>query len=854
MIGKTLFFWYIFPMKEKKNSKENSLLPELPHFSEEIAHSNRFLSLHTDKKEDLLMLFLALLYKNQKNNAFAVYNFLFSLLEKILPKLEAYAIAKFHFSLTNPPKEEKFLALFQEKFSVEEKQALFTELGKSSLFTSLENQKILQGLQSDTNSSAKNTIQKYLTIPKEQFSDLSKQIKQHIPLKTHVAKGLTNPLAEFQQNLQNSFAPFYPVISADKKLEQEFTDFLRTLKTQEYHIAIVGEGKRGKSSLINALLKQELSTVEESIPQTAVPLEFYFHATEEYYVKFLEEKDTIIQKEKYAAQGLFQPTQPLSSFSYGKKIKIKKQQLADYAQIDGKFTGQTAKIYIGLNHPLLAQGFHISDTPGLNCINTFHDYLTYKESLQADCLIFVVDARKPDSASELNFLREITAKGRVITLIGVITNIDRLNKQEKSHVSMERAALLFNEIKQANPHIEFLGLCPLNPKELMEHFCQQKHLSKTQQENWKIFLSLLEKAISQDNDLKAYQQKITQNAQNFLQIIQNKLETEQREPTALYPANFLQLLEKHEQSLVVALEKYRTQATQLTKSVEKDILAWKQQQEEDLAFFEKKFIQSIQLKAHEFADSLGNDIAKSEKWKDFDQREAKQLAQTLVQEFIQKEEAQLQVWEEKIKIFHEDMHNLSHECLETISLSVNSMGNTNIESTTLNNILIQGNLKMKQLSLFLAGAGSGFVLSASFFNLLTVGSIALAFLGDPISISGLILTGIGAITLHFQGDIQKHKKNILEKKQKKIEAWAKKIRLALEEVLQEKQKELCKQYQTIIEQSFLPSFELLFSETIHIHWYTAFLKQLQLTANTEKQNNRLALESAKQFLSANPIE
>lgn len=853
MIGKTLFFCYIFPMK----SKETDIFPKLPVFSEEIAHSERFLSLTPDKKENILILFFALLYKNQQNNALEVYNFLFSLLEKILREPEAYTIAKFHLCLTtaqNNAQTEKCLSALQKIFSEEEKQILFAELSQSNLFTSQENQKLLQVLQENTSGStnnAKNSLQKILAVPKEQFADFSKQIKQHIPLKAGSAKELTHPLSDFQQKLQNSFAPFYPIISSDKNLEKEFTDFLSTLNTQEYHIALVGEGKRGKSSLINALLKQEISSVEESIPQTAVPIEFYFHETPEYYVECLEEKDFLMQKKLYAKQGIFQPHNENTSFPYGKKIKIKKHELFNYMHIDGKFTGQTAKVFIGLNHALLAQGFHISDTPGFNCVNTFHDYLTHKESLQADCLIFVVDARKPDSASELNFLREITAKGRVITLIGVITNLDRLNKQETCQTSIERAELLFEEIKQRNPHIDFLGLCPLNAKELMEHFCQHKHLSKAQTENWQRFLQLLEKAIQKNDNLAAYQQKITQNAENFLQILQNKLTNREQGTNRLYPANFLQLLEKHEHSLVIALEKYRTQATQLTKSVEKDIAAWKKQQEEELNRFEEKFIQHIQLKAHEFADTLGKDIAKNEKWKEFDQVRAKELAQALVQDFIQREEQQLQVWEEKIKIFHQNMHTLSHECLETISLSVNAMGNTNIESTMLNNILIQGNLKMKQLSLFLAGAGSGFALSASFFNLLTVGSIALAFLGDPISISGLILTGIGAITLHFQGDIQKHKQNILQKKHKKIEAWAKKIRLALEEVLQEKQEELCKQYQIIIEQSFLPSFELLFSETIHIHWYTAFLKQLSSSAHAEKEHNQLALENAKQFIEAN---
>ncbi len=208
MIGKTLFFCYIFFMK----SKEQTIVPQLPNFAEEISHSERFLSLHTDKKEDLLILFFTLLYKNQNNNAAAVYNFLFSLLEKILPKPEAYTLAKFHFSLTRPPEKEKFLPAFLESFSEQEKHILFTELDKSALFTSPDNQRLLHALHNDAKKDTKHKLPKYLAISKEQFSDLSKQIKQHIPIKSKTFQNAAHPLSNFQQNVQNLFLPFFLLI------------------------------------------------------------------------------------------------------------------------------------------------------------------------------------------------------------------------------------------------------------------------------------------------------------------------------------------------------------------------------------------------------------------------------------------------------------------------------------------------------------------------------------------------------------------------------------------------------------------------------------------------------------------
>ena len=82
---------------------------------------------------------------------------------------------------------------------------------------------------------------------------------------------------------------------------------------------------------------------------------------------------------------------------------------------------------MGLPLDTLRAGVVLVDTPGLNDTDQFHDYLSYEESLEADCVIFVMDARDPGSNSELSLLRKLARSGRTVSIIGVLTNIDRLN-------------------------------------------------------------------------------------------------------------------------------------------------------------------------------------------------------------------------------------------------------------------------------------------------------------------------------------------------------------------------------------------------------------------------------------------
>lgn len=76
----------------------------------------------------------------------------------------------------------------------------------------------------------------------------------------------------------------------DAELQRELADFRRILADQPFRVTLVGEGKRGKSSLVNALLGEILSPVREAVPETAAVAEFFYAPQPRYAVRWLDEE------------------------------------------------------------------------------------------------------------------------------------------------------------------------------------------------------------------------------------------------------------------------------------------------------------------------------------------------------------------------------------------------------------------------------------------------------------------------------------------------------------------------------------------------------------------------------------
>ncbi|MBQ8743668.1 MAG: dynamin family protein, partial [Mailhella sp.] len=68
-------------------------------------------------------------------------------------------------------------------------------------------------------------------------------------------------------------------------------DLRHLMMEQPFTLVVVGEGKRGKSSLINALLGRAISPVRESVPETAAVARFRWGRSFRASVRFLSEQE-----------------------------------------------------------------------------------------------------------------------------------------------------------------------------------------------------------------------------------------------------------------------------------------------------------------------------------------------------------------------------------------------------------------------------------------------------------------------------------------------------------------------------------------------------------------------------------
>lgn len=165
-------------------------------------------------------------------------------------------------------------------------------------------------------------------------------------------------------------------------------------------VVVVGEKKRGKSSLINALVgRRGLLPVDEDVA-TSVHLVLR-HAEE--------------------------PTAWVSDAESPTGREIPLTDVGEYAALD-PLTGQARRrgvtgVEVGLPDPLLAKGMAIVDTPGVGGLVSGHAEITLATLARADALVFVVNGSSELTASECRFLEQATE--RIATVLFVLTQTDK---------------------------------------------------------------------------------------------------------------------------------------------------------------------------------------------------------------------------------------------------------------------------------------------------------------------------------------------------------------------------------------------------------------------------------------------
>ncbi len=190
------------------------------------------------------------------------------------------------------------------------------------------------------------------------------------------------------------------------------------------NVLVVGEFKKGKSTLINALLNAPVCPVDDDVA-TAKPIEIR-HANEPMAAVVYRQEDIADEKPPVVRQ-------------------IRFEDLPTYASEPptAPDANEVCAVRVGLPRQLLGTGLVIVDTPGVGGLGSTHSAITIGALPTADAVLFVTDASQELTASEMEFLR--TARALCPATVCVLTKIDfypqwrRILELNKGH--LQRAGM-----------------------------------------------------------------------------------------------------------------------------------------------------------------------------------------------------------------------------------------------------------------------------------------------------------------------------------------------------------------------------------------------------------------------------
>ena len=192
--------------------------------------------------------------------------------------------------------------------------------------------------------------------------------------------------------------------SSAEEIRNEINDTLEQLTTGEYRVAVIGEFKRGKSSLINALLGTEILPTD-ILPATAVVNKIVYNTEQKIEINYLN----------------------------GKHEETSIENLKDFStKLDEKKAATVREIKeIVVHYPSIIgqENIVLYDTPGLN-----DDELMTKKTIEIldeiDTAIVVISATMPLSMTEKKLICTLLEKQDIYHIIFVASFIDRVSEED----------------------------------------------------------------------------------------------------------------------------------------------------------------------------------------------------------------------------------------------------------------------------------------------------------------------------------------------------------------------------------------------------------------------------------------
>ncbi|TVQ45912.1 MAG: Dynamin family protein [Gloeocapsa sp. DLM2.Bin57] len=274
-----------------------------------------------------------------------------------------------------------------------------------------------------------------------------------------------------------------------------------------FYLAVVGEFSSGKSSFINALLRDELLKTS-ALVTTAV-------ATEIRFGKHLVLKTILNLNGKEWKLKTFENSKLITITA----LNIQKITIRELIHLLTSDNHLTAKINnLTISHPanFLKEGTVIIDTPGTNAINVEHGTIT-KQTIAdiADAAVIIIPATTPLSQSLANFL-DTSLRPFLHRCIFVVTKMDNIRKRERESLVEDLKNRLTTMLGLDNP-----DLLPISSQVVLDQLTLDEESEISSEEQiWLNRFQDLENFLSQ----KLRSERIIIIAENLLRLLTNILE------------------------------------------------------------------------------------------------------------------------------------------------------------------------------------------------------------------------------------------------------------------------------------------------------------------------------------------
>ena len=221
------------------------------------------------------------------------------------------------------------------------------------------------------------------------------------------------------------------------KIFQGCLELQRDMAGDFYTVVVLGEFKRGKSTLVNALLGTNL------LPMNVLPETATINAI------MYEEKPRlcVVQRDGTHIQG-----------------DVSREFLQQYsAREEENAADNVSYIKIGYPCDMLKDRVVLVDTPGVSDINEQRSEVTYRFLPKANAVIFVLDANSPLKKTEKEFIEEKLLPLGINNILFVLNKYDAVDEEEEEDFLPTVRNRLF-KMDEENARLRDISIIPFSAK------------------------------------------------------------------------------------------------------------------------------------------------------------------------------------------------------------------------------------------------------------------------------------------------------------------------------------------------------------------------------------------------------